>query len=303
MIRIDDLIKPGETDHTAAFMKAAEYDEIVLSRRDYFMNGTVNIRANQVWRFNGAKVWHSDNSKVMFKAEQVDGWAILGSGILKGTLTERGSAAETGLQVIGCNRYRVEGLAAQEFLGRGIHLRPGAMARYKSDQGRFTDCAVYECMLGLEVEVGTGAEYNLFSNFHSIGNIIGAKIAAGNTVIVGGNISENADGGIVLQGGSNNGHGILSGIQFNHNGGETLRAEDVTFGFTLADCHFYNNGSGSSPIIFAGSTADVCIDGGVVDCPIVHNASGVNRIQNAKRYGQFLVSGSTAANLVQANNY
>lgn len=303
MIHIDDLIKNGETDHTAAFLKAAEYDEIVLSRRDYVMNGQINIKTNQVWHMNGAKVKHTDNSKIIFKAEQVEGWAILGSGILEGTLTARGSALETGLQIIGCNRYRVEGLTAQLFLGRGIHIKPGSLMRYKSDQGRFTDCAVYECMTGLEVEADTGAEYNLFSNFHAVGNIIGAKVAAGNTVIVGGNISENADGGLMLQGGVNNGHGILSAIQFNHNSGFTLQCDNVTWGFTIADSHFYNNGGGGSPIIFNGSTTDVCIDGGLVDCPIIHNASGTNRVQNVKKQAQFGVSGSNAAGLIQANNY
>lgn len=299
---IDNVIKPTDTDHTAAFIQASAFDEIILSNREYVMNGEITIKANQVWRFNGARIRHTDPTKTMFSASQISGFALLGPVVLQGTLTEQGTAAEKGIFISGCSRYHLDKVTAQLFLGIGIHIAPGNYQRYKSDQGRFSDCSAHECMTGLQIDVGTGAEYNLFSNFSAAGNIAGARIGAGNTTIMGGNFSENTYA-MFLSGGSNNGHGIMCGVNFNHNNYENLRTDGVTNGFTFSACHFYGDSTSNGVIRMINGSTDVAFDNCVIDSTIIHDTAGTNRATNCKRYLNFGVSGSNVAGFIQAGNY
>src|SRR3954468_8733557 len=111
------ILNPSGGDDTAAFLAAASFSEIIVRNGTYRMEGQINILACQRWCFEGATIYHTDNTKVMFTANGVDGWSMVGQALLLGTLTTRGSAPEKGLRVIGCNKYRVHGIGARCFLG------------------------------------------------------------------------------------------------------------------------------------------------------------------------------------------
>lgn len=303
MVRVDDLRLPSDPDDTNAFLLAAAYQEIELSNRTYVMNGQINVKAGQTWRLNGATIQHTDPSKVMFSAVGVDGWSIEGPGLLLGTLTTRGSAAETGIYVSGCNRYRVRGVTARCFLGYGFHIAPGTAAGFKGDQGQWSDCSVLESMVGLLIENGSGAEYNVFTNFNAVGNIIGIQCYAGNITIIGGNVTENADYGIVLGAGSNNGHGIFSGLNINHNPGYSIKADGITNGFTFDACHIYGDNPGSGWIWLANGSQDVAFHGCVIDTKIQHDSAGTNRAFNTKVYSNYSVGGSNPSGWVAAGTF
>jgi len=302
MINVDSLIKKSDTDNTAAILYAAQYDDVKFSNSDYLFNGEIQIKANQRFDFGGARLRHTDSSKVMFTANQVDGWSFVGDPTLQGTLIARGSANEKGLLVIGCNRYLVSGLTAQLFLGIGVYIQPGIMSRYKSDQGNWERLSVYENMMGLQVDAGTGAEYDTFTNFKAIGNIYSAQIAAGNTQFTGGSINEN-DYGPFLVGGSNNSHGFMTGMNINHNTFDSLRADGVSYGYTLTGCHIYGGGANGGYVRFMNGSTNVCFNGGIIDAPVIHDSVGTNRIIGMQRDPNFSVGGTNPAGFIQVNTY
>lgn len=296
-----DWFGASGSDATAAFEAASAFQHIECSPRTYLMNAVLAIKAGQVWEFNGAVIRHTDEAKVMFTANAVEGWALVGPCTLKGTLSGSGWTGEKGLDVIGCNKYRVSAVTASLFKGHGIHVQPGTFAGLKADQGQWTDCAAYECMVGLQVDNGSGAEYNTFSNFNAGGNITGVQIAAGNTIMSGGTIGQNTTG-VSLLGGANNGHGIFSGVNINHNGAYNIKADGVTNGYTFSGCHFYGDSPTAGRIWFANGSTDIVLSDCVVGSAIV-NDSGLNRVTNSKVYGNYSVSGSAPAGLIASGNF
>jgi hypothetical protein len=296
------FLTPSGGDDTAAFLAAALFQEIEVTPGTYRMEGQINILPGQLWRFDNATIYHTDNTKVMFSAIGADGWAMVGAALLQGTLTTKGSAPEKALHVIGCNKYRVQGIGARCFLGIGFHLEPGTFAGFKADQGQWSDCYSNESMVGLQVDAGSGAEYNLFSNFSAIGNIVGVQVGAGNTTFLGGNITENTTG-VSLVGGANDGHGSFVGTNINHNGTANIVIDGVTNGFDFAGCHIYDNGPGTGIIHLLNATTDVAFNGGRIDAPVVHDASGSNRVFNAKLYSTYSVSGSNPSGWIASGCY
>lgn len=305
-MRVDDL---SGSDDTAKILAASAYDEVEFSNRTYVFNGEFSIRSGQVVRLNGATLVHTDNTKRFFTAIGVNGWSLLGPGTVQGTLTTAGSAPEKGLYVEGCNRYRVSQITAQLFLNSAFHIAPGIYAPFKSDQGQWSDCAAYESITGLQVDAGTGAEYDVFTAFKAAGNITGAQIAAGNTTLIGGDFTDNVQTGILLLGGSNNGHGIMLGVNANHNPSFNLKAVGVSNGFTIEACHFYADSAQNGEVGFyddaSAPTTRAVLANCTLDCPVRNNTTGTNRLINCNTGSGtfFSVGGSNAAGLVQAGSF
>jgi hypothetical protein len=299
-VSVDWFAAPGG-DYAAAFGYASAYQNVVCSQKSYLMNGTISIRAGQAWNFNGALIYHTDDTKVMFDASAVNNWALIGPCTLVGMLSSSGTTGEKGVHVAGCNSYRVSAMTARLFKGPGFHIEPGTFAGFKGDQGQWSDCAGYENMVPLQVDNGAGAEYNTFTNFNASGNVQGPYIAAGNTTMIGGSICQN-NTGVYLSGGTNNGHGIFSGVNINHNGAYNIRANGVTNGHTFIGCHIYGDSSTAGLVLFENGSTDIVIIGGVLDSKVV-NDSGTNHVINNKTYGQFAVAGSNAAGLIQSGNF
>lgn len=302
-----DWFGANTTDATAAFVAASAFPHIEAFPRSYMMNGQLSIQAGQVWDMKGALIWHNDNTKVMFSAVGVSHW-LFEHARLVGTLTSAGMTGEKGLYIEGCNRYRARAVTAELFRGQGIHIAPGTFAGFKGDQGQFTDCATNENMVGVQIDNGSGAEYNTFSNHNASGNKIGVEVGAGNTTFSGGSICQNATG-VYLSGGTNNGHGIFSGVNINHNTTCNVWAYGVTNGFTFQGCHVYGDGvpdpetgALSGRVLIENNSTDINFVGGVLDAAIVNN-SGTNRVTNAKKYSQFSVAGSNSSGLIQSGNF
>lgn len=285
---------------TLAFAKASIHPAIDLSPRTYEVNLPVSIKHNQVWRFNGATVTHTDKTKTIFSAVGVNNWGLVGPGRLIGMREDNTYHAEQALVVTSCNRYRVFGITAQSFAGTAFHITAGTSVGSKSDQGQWADCAALDNMDGLKVDADGSAEYCQFSNLNATGNYIGVTIGAGNTTLIGGNICDNIYG-LYLVGGPNHGHGIATGININHNATANIKADGVVNGFTFDGCHVY--GAPDAGIVqFCGGTTDVLFNGGVMDAPVI-NDTGTNQLRNSKLYGSYSVGGSLPSGLVALNNF
>jgi len=240
---------------------------------------------------NGATIIHTNDTKIMFHANDVDDWSWTGKTTLVGLLTASADTGEGGLKITNGNRYRVSGVTARLFNGRGFHLTGTNPGAYRGDRGQFTDCGAYECFVGRQLDAGAGAEFTSWSNWNASGNITGDIMGAGNTTTSGGSIVDN-NVGVKLIAGSNHGHGIYIGTQINHNNSSNLEAVGVLNGYTFSGCHFYGNGSSTGSIWLNGCKG-IQIRGGIIDCWIYNDSgtgSGANFITDNFLPGDYGVS-------------
>jgi hypothetical protein len=294
----------GTVDDSAAFIAAATAagtnGAVLVPARTYNINNEVNILAGQTWLFDGAILQHTDDTKIILRANAIADWSILGSVILKGTLTSASTAAETGLYITDGKRYRVEGVQAKLFKGKGVWLDGSNAGSLRGDRGQFTDFAAYENTVGVQIDAGAGAEYNTWTNTNISGCITGMIMAAGNNTVVGGSIVDNATG-VKLNAGANHCHGMFVGVNISHNNSENLYAENITNGHTFSACHFYGNG-GSTGVIWFRNSRGIHVHGGVIDCHIYNDgggSSGINVVENnyfPDDYGVQLVSNDASLN-------
>lgn len=272
----------GSTNDYPAFAAAAAAASVIfVPKGTYVVNNEVAIADNQTWVFDGATLKHTDDTKTILRANGKTGFSLLGKCVLEGTLTVAATAAETGLHITNGKRYRVEGIEARKFKGKGIWLDGSTAGALRGDRGQFTDCAAYECTVGVQVDAGPGAEYNTWSNTNISGCITGMNMAAGNNTVIGGSIVDNTYG-VLLSNGANHCHGMFVGVNINHNTTYNLQASSVTYGHTFIGCHFYGNGSASGAIFFNNSKG-IVLNGGHLDCWVYNYSgasSGYNYIKN-----------------------
>lgn len=272
----------GVTNDYSAFAAAAAAASVIfVPKATYLVNNEVAIADNQTWIFDGATLKHTDDTKTILRANGKTGFSLLGKCVLEGTLTTAATAAETGLYISNGKKYRVEGVEARKFKGKGIWLDGTAAQTLRGDRGQFTDCAAYECTVGVQVDAGAGAEYNTWTNTNISGCATGMIMAAGNNTVIGGSIVDNTNG-VRLNNGSNHCHGMFIGVNINHNTTYNLQTSSVTLGHTFVGCHFYGNGSGSGAIFFDNSKG-IVLNGGDLDCWVYNYSgasSGYNYIKN-----------------------
>lgn len=273
-------IKAGTSSYEASgcfISAAAASSSIFVPKGTYLIDNVVDIADDQTWIFEGCTLKHTDDTKIILRANGKTGFSLLGKCVLLGTLTVAATAAETGLYITNGKRYRVEGIEARKFKGKGIWLDGSTAGLLRGDRGQLTDCAAYECTVGVQVDAGAGAEYNTWTNTNISGCITGMAMAAGNNTVVGGSIVDNTNG-LVLTAGPNHCHGMFIGTNINHNTTYNLQTTGVIYGHTFIGCHFYGNGSASGALFFDNSKG-IVLNGGHLDC-WVYNYSGASSSYN-----------------------
>jgi len=295
----DVLAGTQAVDVTSAFIAAqAASLHVRVPGFKYLINDQIDILDNQTWEFQGADIKHTDETKNILRANGKTGWRIIGSVTLRGTLVSADTKAETGLYITDCKKYRVEGVTARNFKGKGIWLDGVNNPGVRGDRGQFTDCAAFDCTVGRQIDAGAGAEYNTWTNFNASGCVTGSVEAAGNNTTIGGSIVDNTTG-VRLLAGANHCHGMYVGVNINHNNSANIWATGVTNGHTFVACHAYGNGGSTGPIWFQGCKGMQFV-GGVIDCWIYNDSgagSGANFVTNnyfPGDYGVTLVSNNAA---------
>lgn len=232
---------PGTTDMTSAFQSAALTSLTPYAPGDVVkITGSIPLRANQRWTLDGTQIQITGTVVQVFTvAAGINDWAIDGNWSVTGDNGAAGATAGTaaGIAIIDSMRYRVEGFTAKNISGWGVRVQPGASISTRGEKGVVASFQAHACYRGFEVEAGTGAEYVNFDSPILTRCNIGARVAAGNCNVTGGNIVDNTTG-VDLVNGSNHGHGIFSGVQINHNLTE-VKANTVTNGQTFTGCHFF----------------------------------------------------------------
>lgn len=262
---------PCAAAFNAAAIKAGVGGCIVVPTGTYNVEDAVNILDGQTWIMEGSTLKHFDDTKYILRVNGKTGWSILGKVVLRGTLTVAANAAETGLYITGGKKYRVEGVEARNFKGKGIWLDGANPSGVRGDRGQFTDCSAYDSTVGRQIDAG--AEYTTWSNFNASGCITGDLQGGGNVVTTGGNIVDNTFG-VRLVAGSNHLHGMHVGVNINHNTTYNIETTDVTNGHDFIGCHLYGSGSSSGALFFNNSKG-ICIKGGHLDC-LIYNYTGAS---------------------------
>jgi hypothetical protein len=270
---------PGTTDVTTAFQNAALVSlNPYAPAGTYFVTDSIPLRDNQHWKLDGANITIAGNTQVFTVAAGIDDWSIRGVWTVTGDNGAAGATSGTGaaLKIIDSERFYVDGPIAKNIKGWGILVQPGSSTSDRAEHGIIHAPQAYACYRGMEIQAGTGAEYITVISPHASRCNVGLLYAAGNTNSIGGSATDNVVG-LMIGPGTNHAHGIITGMNVNHNSDFNLHCDNVTNGQTLTGCHFYEGG------IFLDESKGIDINGGILDCPIYNYkgaSSGLNKIHN-----------------------
>lgn len=293
------LNNDGTTDDAAVFQLAAASgaSTILAQGLDCFIGSQIDIPAGQTWVLSGTTLRFSSSTQKVFSAVTVDDWSLIGPFSIVGNGSTVGTAV--GVYVDGCNRWRVDDYTAQTIKGHGMKVVPGTPSgSTRGDQGQISRFVAKGCYYGFECTAGTGAEYCTLIAPNITGCFDGLIIAAGNTVVLGGSIVDNTNDGVVLNSGSNHGHGMIVGTNINHNIRYNVYSNQCIYGFSFIGCHIYANDSSGTGAINLYQSKGIVFTGGQVDAWI-YNGSGGSSGPNYFRgvyfpgtYGEASLSGS-----------
>lgn len=226
-------------DNTAAYQAAGLASLNPYSPAgDTLITSATPIRANQCWSFDGTAIEITGNTQV-FTASVVNDWAILGRWAVTGDNDAAGSLAGTAaaLVITDCMRFHVDAPACIGLRGANVLASPGSSTGERAEKGTVAFLQAHGCYRGFECEAGTGAEYITFIAPVVSRCNIGARVAAGNTNVIGGSISDNTTN-VYLLDGANHAHGKFVGVDINH-AATLLYADQVRNGHSFVGCNFY----------------------------------------------------------------
>jgi hypothetical protein len=253
---------PGTTDMTTAFQNAGLSSLNPFAPvGDYKITGNIPLRDNQTWELYGARIQITGTSLEVYSADAgIDDWSLTGpfwsvTGDNGAAGATSGSAAA--VRVTDAMRWRIDGLSAFNIKGWGIRLRPGSSISTRSERGQITRFQAYACYVALECEAGTGAEYAILTAPIIARCNTALRIAAGNLSVTGGSVTDNTLG-IDLGNGSNHGHGVIAGVEINHNT-TAIKANTVTNGQRFSGCTIFQG------IIHFDHSTGVIISNGLLD--------------------------------------
>lgn len=278
---------------------AAGIKLVVVPQGNYRINTQIDIAADVVWLFLGARLTTTLDTMTILSADTVDGWSILGDVRLIGSLTTPDVEAQYGLYVKDCNRCAIEGVTCQNIKGAGFWVTGVASPGERGDRPQFNRVAAYDCTVGRQLDAGAGAEFTTWTNWQASDCAKADVMGAGNTITSGYSIVDCIIG-IQLIGGSNHGHGIYANGNISHCT-VPIDADDVTNGYTISPVHIYD---GEIQI----TNCDGLVIEGVLDIDSVvvtsGASSGFNYIRNTwwdDSYGPVAFSGTGIAKLVVQN--
>jgi len=274
------IVGNGTANDAATWQAAAASSARVIDARglNCRLDSVVNIPAGQTWLLQGTTIVLASSTQTVLAATNVDGWALIGPFKIVGDGSTVGTAK--GISVAGGRGWRVNDYTAQSIRGHGFYLVPGSSGVI-SDHGHLSNFRAIDCYKGWEDTPGTGAEYTTLSAPYIRGCVDGMTTAAGNLLVIGGQIVDCTNDNVVLKNGSNHGHGAFVGTNINHAIRYNVFAQQVTNGQDFVGCHLYGNGSGSGAI-FLDRSKGVVFTGGHLDCWVYNDkdgSSGMNYIR------------------------
>lgn len=278
-----EAVGDGVADDTTAFNVAASSGakRIEARGKTFKLDGTVLIQSGQTWDLTGSTLVVPGGGVASIFANTKDDWAIIGPFKIVGPGIAAGTSKA--ITLAGCNRWRIENPTIDGMDGWGIYVQSGAPGgTLRGDQGHIVNPQIINSTVGMEFGTGAGTEFCTITAPMISGCTTGAIVPAGNVVIQGGNIMDNTDGLVILAG-ANHAHGIINGVNINHNTQYNIKCVQVTNGQSFADCHVYANNNAGQGAIWLDRCKGITFDGGHLDCWIYNDkdgSSGYNYIKN-----------------------
>ena len=141
---------------------------------------------------------------------------------------------------------------------------------------QITNCLFRACGTGMKLD--EYGEFVMTDNSSFIGNYVGARVQGGNNKFINCGFDANTTGFYLYDTavGTNDGHGSAVGCSFNHNTGNSIKADYVDYGFTFSACNVFDGDillSNSQGIVFDGciiqghQSGTVHADITMVNCP------------------------------------
>lgn len=269
----------GIADDTAAINACLSANSNVLLYGTYKISNTINIQSNQFIFSNNCTISSVATGFVFLKADNVNNWGI--SGKLKVTGSGYSDSTSKALNVIGGYNYSVNGMIISEIDGWGILVENGVFNGTRGQRGTFSNIYINNCWTG--IETGLLQEYTTLESIKVTGCNYGCIFQGGNTNLLNSNINDNINGVYIGDTVStNNGHGIISNTNMNHNSGWNIRLSNVEYGQTIVGCHFYGTSTRNIEITDSyGISFDSCIIDGNVSNVDTHSPKGVHMISNS----------------------
>lgn len=217
-------------DDTAAILNAiANAPGLRFPGGTYEISEPLPIPTGADWQFDGVTLRAS--GEYALTASSTWGWTI--SGALKV------QAQQGGVLIENPRGARIEAIEVQG-ADVGFTVQGAAQALPRADTMTIGSLRLNANDVGLQIKAGAGAEFVTIQEIEATGNKLAARVGAGNTKILGGNIVDNGDG-LLFVSGANHGHGILSGTTIAHNRGFNLRFSGVTAGYVVLGNAIYGD--------------------------------------------------------------
>lgn len=281
----------GVSDDTTPILACLAANPCVRFYAKYKITGTLHIKSGQRIYSDNCTITYATTSGIAILADSATNWQIDGKLTIRGSGKANNTAV--GIKSNYSDHFLISGVTCSNISGWGF-LFTGNYKLPRGNAGMVSDCYADSCATGLDVHYHS--EFLSFVNFNSTANIQGVTILAGNTSMTGGNVVDN-DYGIYLGDAlsTNNAHGILNGINVNHNTNNNLDCENVQYGETISNCHFY--GTSTNNIIINNSYG-VSFTGGIIDGLISNTDSntpkGFHYFSGVQIEPSIAVSGYTA---------
>lgn len=243
-------IGDGVADDTEAIRACFASNNNILLYGEYKVTDFIEILDNQFIFSNNAIIKRTlAGDSAIFAALNRFGFQITGKLTLEGDGDGSTVGESAGISVAGCDGFYLDGITIKNIKGIGLKIDSGANVMPRGDGARISNLQLIQNYIGVNTGHSHQAEYHSFTNINATECGTGLKIQGGNISFSGGNIVDN-NIGIYIGGtlGTNNSHGILNGININHNA-LNLRVYNADLGQSISACHFYGKASSNIEII------------------------------------------------------
>lgn len=294
----------GDNESTSAFHAAQSAgDLIVVNGGRWAVNFEVLTGKN--WLLTGGAVLIPANTALpVVTLDGVDDcsmtghWGIDGGNGAPSTYADRYTMYDaiadrededlTGVLMNVVRRTRISGLTVRRLNGAGLSMTGGQNHIVRHDNV----IEHYRCFDSVDAirtkPDDTSAEYTVFSDIIACRNKRAVVSAVGNLVFATGNLTDNGTGFDVVgrrpdeEYGANNGHGVISAFEANHNFDDNFRFDSIVNGYTVVASHNYGEAPDGTYTTGQGKTIVIdskgvffwsCQMGGPVfiDGPEAHN--------------------------------
>ena len=269
----------------SAFSASVASDVIHIGAGTFAISAPLAVKDSQSIYIEGT-ILNTVNTTNVFNCIDVSNWSIRG-GAIKGAGPPSGgiSARECGIYLHTTSGYTanyiIDGVRIGNMNGSAIYSDAQNGGTPWDRTGTIQNCLISDNNYGILL-LSSGAaknDYVIVSNCRiSYNTFDGIYMSGGNNIVTGCVINKNRNG-ILMNSGYNDGHGIISNNDINHNTSYGINLNSLLNGETVSNNHLINNDGGN---VYLNACRGVTIDGGYVDAGAIELAGTFDRFNYIK---------------------